>query len=61
MENKKLFLEQVELQLQSVEDPKELELVVQSNKRQRELEMCLRALSSRMEYLFKNSDKEYWN
>ena len=61
MNNKKLFLEQVEPQLQLVEEPKELDLVVKREKEQRELEMCLRSLSSRLEHLFKPTEKEYWN
>ena len=61
MDNKKLYLEEVELQLQLVEEPKELDLVVQSDKAQRELEMCLRMLSSRVEYVFNASEKTYWN
>ena len=61
MNNKKFFLEEVETQLQLVEEQEEAELVVPVDKAQRELEMCLRSLSSRMEYVFKISDKYYWN
>jgi hypothetical protein len=61
MNNKKFFLEKAETQLQLVEEQEELELVVPSDKAQRELEMCLRSVSSRMEYIFKASDKDYWN
>jgi hypothetical protein len=61
MNNKKLFIEEVELQLQLVEDQEISDLVVPSDKEQRELEMCLRSLSSRMEYVFHVSNKYYWN
>jgi hypothetical protein len=61
MDNKKLFLEDVELQLQLVEDQEASKLVVPSDKEQRELEMILRSLASRMEYVFKSSHKFYWN
>ncbi len=61
MNNKKIFLEEVELQLQPVEETNDLELLIPVNKDQRELEMCLRSVSSRMEYVFKRSEKFYWN
>ena len=49
MNNKKLFLDELELQLQPVEQPSDLELLIPVDKAQRELEMCLRSISSRGE------------
>jgi hypothetical protein len=61
MNNKKLFLDELELQLQPVEQPSDLELLIPVDKAQRELEMCLRSISSRVDYVFEASDKYYWN
>ena len=61
MDNKKIFREELELQLQLVEDQEESLQETAEEKEQREFEKYLRSLASRVEYVFDRSRKFYWN